>query len=101
MVYFALLFSLEVQSLSFANVQLPALSMLIAFIKALLTVFTTLSVEKNSGIDDSSAWTFSAASLRTTVAWSGANADVTDGYINTSELPPLVYFVHYIVCPKI
>jgi hypothetical protein len=38
MVYFALLFSLEVQSLSFANVQLPALSMIIALIKALLTV---------------------------------------------------------------
>jgi hypothetical protein len=39
-----------------------------------------------AGIDNSSAWTFSAASLSTTVAWSGANVDVTDGYINTSEL---------------
>jgi hypothetical protein len=47
MVYFVLLFSPEVQSLSFANVQLPALSMLIALIKALLTVCTTLFVEKN------------------------------------------------------
>jgi hypothetical protein len=37
----------EVQLLLFANVQLPALSMLIALIKALLTVCTTLSVEKN------------------------------------------------------
>jgi hypothetical protein len=40
--------------------------MLIALIKALLTVCITLFVE--------------------TVAWSGANVDVTDGYINTSEL---------------
>jgi hypothetical protein len=31
-------------------------------------------------------WAFSAASLSTTVAWSGANVDATDGYINTSEL---------------
>jgi hypothetical protein len=42
-----LLFSPEVQLLLFANAQLPALSMLIALIKALLTVCTTLSVEKN------------------------------------------------------
>jgi hypothetical protein len=41
-VYFVLLFIPEVQSLLFANVQLPALSMLIALIKALLTVCTTL-----------------------------------------------------------
>ncbi len=47
MVYFVLLFSPEVQSLLFANVQLPALSMLIALIKVLLTVCTTLFVEKN------------------------------------------------------
>jgi hypothetical protein len=62
MVYFVLLFSPEVQSLLFANVQLPALS------------------------NDSGTWAFSAASLSTTVAWSGANVSVTDGYINTSEL---------------
>jgi hypothetical protein len=47
MTYLALLFSPEVQSLSFANVQLPALSMLIALIKALRTVCITLFVEKN------------------------------------------------------
>ncbi|SHE21760.1 hypothetical protein BBROOKSOX_1478 [Bathymodiolus brooksi thiotrophic gill symbiont] len=47
MTYLALLFSPEVQSLSFANVQLPALSILIALIKALLTVCITLFVEKN------------------------------------------------------
>jgi hypothetical protein len=39
-----------------------------------------------AGINNSSTWAFNAASLSTTVAWSGANVDVTDGYINTSEL---------------
>ncbi|CAC9556417.1 hypothetical protein, partial [uncultured Gammaproteobacteria bacterium] len=49
-------------------------------------VLTDVAGNNFAGIDDSSAWTFSAASLSTTVAWSGANVDVTDGYINTSEL---------------
>jgi hypothetical protein len=39
-----------------------------------------------AGINDSGTWAFSAASLSTTVAWSGANVSVTDSYINTSEL---------------
>jgi hypothetical protein len=52
MVYFVLLFSPEVQLLLFANVQLPALSMLIALIKALLTVCTTLSVERVTGLEN-------------------------------------------------
>ena len=39
-----------------------------------------------AGINDSGTWAFSAASSSTTVAWSGANVSVTDGYINTSEL---------------
>jgi hypothetical protein len=48
------------------------------------TAETSLTLPEGNnfaGIDDSSAWTFSAASLSTTVAWSGANVDVTDGYI--------------------
>ncbi|CAC9951962.1 hypothetical protein, partial [uncultured Gammaproteobacteria bacterium] len=49
-------------------------------------VLTDVAGNNFAGIDNSSAWTFSAASLSTTVAWSGANVDVTDGYINTSEL---------------
>ena len=49
-------------------------------------VLTDVAGNNFAGIDDSSAWTFSAASLSTTVAWSGANVDATDGYINTSEL---------------
>ncbi|CAC9539534.1 hypothetical protein, partial [uncultured Gammaproteobacteria bacterium] len=49
-------------------------------------VLTDVAGNNFAGIDDSSAWAFSAASLSTTVAWSGANVSVTDGYINTSEL---------------
>ncbi len=69
MVYFALLFSPEVQLLLFANVQLPALSMLIALIKALLTVCTTLSVEKNLISEiDKPVIPFGLATLPVTVA---------------------------------
>jgi hypothetical protein len=44
-------------------------------------VLTDVAGNNFAGIDDSRAWTFSAASLSTTVAWSGANVDVTDGYM--------------------
>ncbi|KAB7881220.1 Ig-like domain-containing protein, partial [Poseidonibacter ostreae] len=39
-----------------------------------------------AGLSGSSAWTFNAADLSTSVAWSGSSVDATDGYINTSEL---------------
>ncbi|SHE23146.1 hypothetical protein BBROOKSOX_1217 [Bathymodiolus brooksi thiotrophic gill symbiont] len=68
MIYFVLLFSPEVQSLLFANVQLPALSMLIALIKVLLTV-CTLSVEKNLISEiDKPVILFGLATLPVTVA---------------------------------
>ena len=38
-------------------------------------VLTDVAGNNFAGIDDSSAWAFSAASLSTTVAWSGANVD--------------------------
>jgi hypothetical protein len=49
-------------------------------------VLTDVAGNNFAGINDSGTWAFSAASLSTTVAWSGANVDATDGYINTSEL---------------
>jgi hypothetical protein len=49
-------------------------------------VLTDVAGNNFAGINDSGTWAFSAASLSTTVAWSGANVSVTDGYINTSEL---------------
>jgi hypothetical protein len=56
------------------------------YIEMASSVLTDVAGNNFAGINNSSTWAINAASLSTTVAWSGANVDVTDGYINTSEL---------------
>ncbi|CAB5500793.1 beta strand repeat-containing protein, partial [Bathymodiolus thermophilus thioautotrophic gill symbiont] len=56
------------------------------YIEIATGVLTDVAGNNFAGINNATDWTFSAASLSTTVVWSGIDVDATDSYINANEL---------------
>ncbi|OJA03403.1 Ig-like domain-containing protein, partial [Bathymodiolus thermophilus thioautotrophic gill symbiont] len=56
------------------------------YIEIAAGVLTDVAGNDFAGISNATDWTFSAASLSTTVVWSGTDVDATDSYINANEL---------------
>ncbi|CAB5505069.1 Ig-like domain-containing protein, partial [Bathymodiolus thermophilus thioautotrophic gill symbiont] len=56
------------------------------YIEIAAGVLTDVAGNDFAGINNATDWTFSAASLSTTVVWSGTDVDATDSYINANEL---------------